>query len=78
MKLARRGITLKRSITWLVLRNDGLQTSLSCLQRPFTDRVGLYTGRYIFVNNSPASIARELFNPSTDRKSSSSDEKEMI
>ena len=33
------------------------------------DRAGLYIGRNIFVNTSPASIARELLQPSTDSAS---------
>ena len=35
----------------------------------FNDRAGLHLGRHIFGNNSPASIARELFKPSTDSAS---------
>ena len=37
--------------------------------KPFNDRVGLHIGRHILGNNSPASIARELFKPSTDSAS---------
>ena len=36
---------------------------------PFNDSAGQYIGRYIFVNNSPASIARELPKPFTDAAS---------
>jgi len=37
--------------------------------KPFNDRAGLYIGRHIFVNYSPAAIVRELFQPSTDAAS---------
>ena len=42
---------------------------LSRVLKPFNDHAGLYVGRYIFVNNSAASIARELLKPSTNSAS---------
>ena len=36
---------------------------------PFNGRACLYIGQHIFVNNSQASIARELFKPSKDSAS---------
>jgi len=47
--------------------------SLLRVLKPFNDRaglhIGLHIGRHILGNNLPASIARELFKPSTDSES---------
>jgi len=50
-------------VTTLLWQNNGRQNGFT------TDRAGQYIGRYIFVNNSPASIAIELPKPSTDAAS---------
>jgi len=52
---------------WLAYTH--VRSSAYVVFKPFNDSAGLYLGRHIFVNNSAASIARELFKPSTDSAS---------